>query len=177
MWNMSLFPSSSAGIAAMLLAACCPNSGERKAPGEAKVLLRLDTHSWSSCQSQILGARQQPGPALIRGLHRADFSMRVRMPTVSSPSEETICSPSNSIFRTRKRPPKVLYPARPMLERIYAETTSSFSCLLVLWCDYGSNAFIRLGKEEKSVLKKIPVFMIQEDFTVLLEQRGSSATN
>lgn len=91
-------------IAAMLLAASCTSSREQNAPGEAKVLLELDPHSRSR-------RREQPGPALPRGVDRARSS--ARMPAVASPLEEIICCGPNSVCRNIKRLPRGWHPPSP----------------------------------------------------------------
>ena len=158
------------GIAAMLLTASRPAAHIRESKtllGKRKSGSNLMPAAGAAggsqrplCKAAPRAGEQQRGPPLIRGLDRANFSMK--MPTVVSPLEEIICSRSNGVCRNIKQLPRLWHPLSPSsqggkvqprarwtLERIYAETRSSFSCPLVLRCDYGSNAFIRLGKGEK----------------------------
>lgn len=60
---------------------CRTNARGKNTAGDVKVLLRLDACRWweqaSAVQGSCPGREQQPGPALIRGLNRAHFSLRI----------------------------------------------------------------------------------------------------
>lgn len=137
-------------IAAMLLTAFRPAAQIRESKtllGKRKSCSNLMPAAGRSqcplCKAVPWVEEQQRSPALMTGLNRANFSMR--MPTIVSPLEEVICSHSNSVCGNIKQLPRLWHPpslssqggkvqlgARWMLERIYAETRSSFSCPLVL---------------------------------------------
>lgn len=140
-------------IAAMLLTAFRPAAQIRESKtllGKRKSCSNLMPAAGAAGQSQCLlceavpwVGEQQRSPALMTGLDRANFSMR--LPTIVSPLEEVICSHSNSVCGNIKQLPRLWHPpslssqggkvqlgACWMLERIYAETRSSFSCPLVL---------------------------------------------
>lgn len=131
-------------------------SSKRLLPASLQCSSLPPTSLLHTLKSKTCLGKRKPGPALIRGPAR---------PWGYPDAHHCVSTGRNYLllFKQHLQKPKavakVWAPSLPwggkvqagahrVLGRIYAER-SSFSCPLLLWCNYGSNTFIQLGKGGK----------------------------